>query len=268
MNERSGKGVRPTMTKLPQLVRLSSKPLFFLAIFSLWQASGCTASRQWSSMTTAPEQAWAPVSLSPMSAELEFDAIVDGQRLKLDGVWVSQGPDRFRLELRAPTGGVIFVVATNGNEITCYDARAQRFFFGEASPKSFDLLLPVAPLSLEAPEWLALLLGALIPPSDALYDQADDGSLRARFLQGHNEIRAIFDSEAYLERIRILGDEGIVEVTYGKRDSKGRSLETIIDGLDGTYRMRMRLRDLRETDSFPDKVFKIREPVGIEKIFL
>ena len=36
---------------------------------------------------------------------VEFDAIADGQRLKLDGVWVSEGPDRFRLScVRQPAG--------------------------------------------------------------------------------------------------------------------------------------------------------------------
>ena len=121
--------------------------------------SGCSTTRTWVPAMTLPFESLAPVSVSAMSAELEFDAIADGQRLKLDGVWVSEGPDRFRLELRAPTGGVVFSVATNGQEITCYDARAALFFQGEATPRSFDLLLPMAPLALEGRQWLALLLG-------------------------------------------------------------------------------------------------------------
>ena len=68
-----------------------------------------------------------------MSAELEFDAIADGQRLKLDGVWVSEGPDRFRLELRAPTGGVVFSVATNGRKLLV-TMRGQLFSFKAKRP--------------------------------------------------------------------------------------------------------------------------------------
>ena len=66
-------------------------------------------------------------------------------------------------------------MATNGQEITCYDARAALFFQGEAT-LSFDLLLPMAPLALEGRQWLALLLGAFHPPRDALYERADDRS--------------------------------------------------------------------------------------------
>ena len=229
---------------------------------------GCSTTRTWSPAMTLPFESLAPVSVSAMSAELEFDAIANGKRLKLDGVWVSEGPDRFRLELRAPTGGVVFSVATNGQEITCYDARAALFFQGEATPRSFDLLLPMAPLALEGTQWLALLLGAFHPPTDALYEQADDGSVRARFKQGANEVEALFGADTFLQTLRILGAEGAVEVTYGKRDADGRSLETLIEDSEGKHRMRMRLRDIRRVESFPDKVFKIRLPQGVEKIAL
>ena len=203
-----------------------------------------------------------------MSAELEFDALADGQRLKLDGVWVSQGPDRFRLELRAPTGGAVFAIDTDGEEITCYDARAGRFFVGAALPRSFDLLLPMAPMTLEASQWLKLLLGAMKPSDDAEYELADDGTFRAQFRQGQNEIRTTYDSRGYVETVEVLGGKGNVKVTYGKRDAQGRSLETLIDDANGDYRMRMRLRDIRESDGFRDKIFKIREPSGAEKISL
>lgn len=240
--------------------------LRFIALTVL--ISGCSTTRTWVPAITLPFESLAPVSVSAMSAELEFDAIADGQRLKLDGVWVSEGPDRFRLELRAPTGGVVFSVATNGQEITCYDARAALFFQGEATPRSFDLLLPMAPLALEGRQWLALLLGAFHPPRDALYERADDRSVRARFKQGANDVEALFGSDAFLQTLRILGAEGAVEVTYGKRDNDGRSLETLIEDSEGKHRMRMRLRDIRGAETFPDKVFKIRLPQGVEKIAL
>ena len=79
---------------------------------------------------------------------------------------------------------------------------------------------------------------------------------------------ALFDSNAFLQTLRILGAEGAVEVTYGKRDAEGRSLETLIEDSDGKHRMRMRLRDIRRAETFPDKVFKIRLPQGVEKIAL
>ena len=69
-----------------------------------------------------------------------------------------------------------------------------------------------------------------------------------------------------MQTLRILGAEGAVEVTYGKRDNDGRSLETLIEDSEGKHRMRMRLRDIRGAETFPDKVFKIRLPQGVEKL--
>ena len=132
-----------------------------------------------------------------MSAELEFDAIADGQRLKSsDGVWVSEGPDRFQVRVTCDQpGGVVFSVATNGQEITGYDARAALFCRqGEATPRSFDLLLPMAPLALEGTQWLALLGGAFHPPTDALMSRRMMMCGPA-FKQGSNEVEAIFGSD-------------------------------------------------------------------------
>ena len=89
-----------------------------------------------------------------------------------------------------------------------------------------------------------------------------------RFKQGANDVEALFGSDAFLQTLRILGAEGAVEVTYGKRDNDGRSLETLIEDSEGKHRMRMRLRDIRGAETFPDKVFKIRLPQGVEKIAL
>ena len=240
------------------------------ALFSFFvlHLIGCATTREWSSVVNQPQTPLAPVSVSPMSAELEFDALADGQRLKLDGVWVSQGPDRFRLELRSPTGGAIFAMATDGQQITCYDARANRFFVGAALPRSFDLLLPMAPMKLEASQWLELLMGAMKPPEQARYQLASDGGFRAEFSQGENEIRTTFDSRGYVETVEVLAEQGDVKVTYGKRDAQGRSLETLIEDANGAYRMRMRLRDIRESSGFRDKIFSVRQPSAAEKIAL
>ena len=78
----------------------------------------------------------------------------------------------------------------------------------------------------------------------------------------------LFGSDTFLQTLRILGAEGAVEVTYGKRDADGRSLETLIEDSEGKHRMRMRLRDIRRVETFPDKVFKIRLPQGVEQIAL
>jgi outer membrane lipoprotein-sorting protein len=229
--------------------------------------SGCSSSRQWSPLAGFPSGDLAPVRTSAMSAELEFDAIVEAQRLRLDGVWVSEGPDKFRLELRAPTGGVVFSIATNGEEITCYDARAGKYFFGRASPRGFDLLLPIAPLSLEGQQWLTLLLGGFMPPPDASFEQADDGSIRGRFIQGVTQVSATFDSDRYLREIRLgSGSPNEVVVSYGKRDIHGRSVETSIEDIGGHHRMRMKLRDIEEVSTFPSKVFRIKQPKSAEAI--
>ena len=70
-------------------------PLRLIVLAAL--IGGCSTTRTWSPAVTLPFESLAPVSVSAMSAELEFDAIADGQRLKLDGVWVSEGPDRFQI---------------------------------------------------------------------------------------------------------------------------------------------------------------------------
>ena len=78
-------------------------PLRLIVLAAL--IGGCSTTRTWSPAVTLPFESLAPVSVSAMSAELEFDAIADGQRLKLDGVWVSEGPDRFRLScVHQPVG--------------------------------------------------------------------------------------------------------------------------------------------------------------------
>ena len=89
--------------------------------------------------------------------------------------------------------------------------------------------------------------------------------MRARFKQGANEVEALFGADVFANASYSWGRGG-GEVTYGKRDADGRSLETLIEDSEGKHRMRMRLRDIRRVESFPDKVFKIRLPQGVEKM--
>ena len=268
MNQRLDGSVSLTMTAIfrPHWLRRNALAFIGSALLSAL-VTGCSSSRQWSPLAGQPNGHLAEVLTTAMSAELEFDAIVEAQRLRLDGVWISEGPDKFRLELRAPTGGVVFSIATNGAEITCYDARAGKYFVGLASARSFDLLLPIAPLSLEGRQWLTLLLGGFTPPPGASVEKANDGSIRSHFTQGASDVSALFGSEGYLDELRLSsGGTNEVLVSYGKRDKKGRSLETSIEDTSGNHRMRMRLRDVEDVSGFPSKLFKIKQPGSAEVI--
>lgn len=274
MNQIVAKCVLTTMKDLHEFEGQVVRPLSLLergigALLLVIALSACTSTLTWEPLAGPHSLELGDVSTAPMSAELEFDAIVDTERLRLDGVWVSEGPDRFRLELRAPTGGVIFAVATDGDEITCYDARAGKYFVGSANAKTFDLLLPVAPLSLTSEQWLSLLLGAFNPPKDATYERSGNGSLRARFRQGSNQVSAVFDPKGFLAELNIgHGEANHVTVGYSRRDGRGRSLQTLIEDSSGAHRMRMRLHDLREAEGFSKNVFRIKQPRNVETISL
>ena len=229
---------------------------------------GCTTTRTWVDISRSAMPSSAHISKEPFSAELEFDTFAEGERLKLDGVWASSRDNQFRIDLRAPTGGVVFSFATDGHRLSCYDARAGRYFEGAALPRSFDLLLPMAPLELDASQWLELLLGNLQIPDDSVFGRADDGTFRAVFRQGEHWVEALLDEDGLLSKVTIAPEAPKAVVSYGDRDLAGRSIETLIEDSEGRYRMRMRLRDIRVVEQFRDTVFRIRAPKGVERIAL
>ena len=266
LNQRRVLGVAWAMDMKVQIGSTWS-PVKALTLISVL-LSGCSASRNWVEISRSLMPPNPTITKSSFSAEMEFDTFVEGERLKLDGVWASSTENQFRIDLRSPTGGVVFSLATDGQRLTCYDARAARYFEGAALPRSFDLLLPMAPLNLEGSQWLNLLLGSLDIPVDSHFAQADDGMFRARFQQGAHVVEALVNASGILTQVTIDPDAPAAFVSYGSRDSSGRSTETLIEDPKGRYRMRMRLRDVREVEKFSDRVFQIKVPAGVERVGL
>src|SRR5689334_3956336 len=68
-----------------------------------------------------------------VSAEAKLDYIGPGGRLRGNVLYLTEVPERIRLDLFSPFGAVLSTLTSDGQRFSLLDPRAKRFFYGPAN---------------------------------------------------------------------------------------------------------------------------------------
>lgn len=86
-----------------------------------------------------------------------------GERQRLTGALLVQGPDSLRLEALSPFGQPYYLVVVHAGQLTAYDAAKNEALVG---PATAETIARVLGLPLEAGDLVAVLAGRVLQPKD------------------------------------------------------------------------------------------------------
>ena len=202
-------------------------------------------------------------------------------RVQVAGSLVVQQPDRLRLDLQGPHGGVVRALAVDGNDMTMLDVASDRFFYGPANAATIDDVLDVAPLGLPPSAWVCLLFGIVDIPDDAVMRYDDKrGVFVFRWLRAAMGTRVDVDARS-LRPVRVQICGGVSEVDGICADAARASEVVFLSRDAGSLPQVLRLQvpgrrveaevaltALRRDLDFPVATFRIAPPQGITPKYL
>lgn len=208
----------------------------------------------------------ARVQLRSYSAELQLNYFGEQGRVRTRATLVAQRPDRLRLDVRGPHGGVLRAVACNGTRIQRLDLSAKRFISGPANAQSLDAILGIAPLGLSPKAWLGLLFGEMPVPADASqnYD-AREGRFVLTWSKGGQTWRVwVHPRSARPTRAEVSRGGALRSVRVDARDGRGLPKKLHM-AVDDHSEVLVRLRDIRYAPELEADVFQIQPPAGVSR---
>jgi hypothetical protein len=180
----------------------------------------------------------------------------DGQRFVSSASLGMQRPDRLRLEVMGPHGGVIFALASDGARLQVLDARRNQRLEGPASAAQLDDWVHLQ-LGLRPAELAALLWGRFEAPDDA--DICQVGSqLRAHWPLGAGVAEATWDpaSGNLLTYVRRPGQQmPELRLALGQHTPEGVPRQ--LEGHLGEAVFKASLRELRCGGALPPGTFDL-----------
>lgn len=154
-------------------------------------------------------------------------------RTRLNLQVVLARPDRLRVTVLSPHGPPLWAMACDGAQITALDVGAQAYSRKPATPQGLAHYLAGLDLDLDAAAWVALFLGEMDVPEDAVGSTQADGGRNAwvwRWRAGQKDTVAVFDAATgqLLRANLTLGDgrEGTLKVQG--RNSVTRLPQTVL----------------------------------------
>ena len=138
-----------------------------------------------------------------------------GERQRLTGALLVQGPDSMRLEALSPFGQPYYLVVVHAGQLTVYDAAKNEALVGPATAETISRVLG---LPLEAGDLVAVLAGRAAPPSDLRVAELlpPDGAGPSLNLIGGAQRQRVWMNlgTGEVHRLEIGGGRATVTITY------------------------------------------------------
>ena len=208
-----------------------------------------------------------PATMLAVSGVLQTDTWKDGQRIKLDQLFVRSAEGNLRIDTLSPVGQPLSTLVYDGGRLLVFDQSAGVFYVGSATREVIRkfLLVDIEPAA------LSILLGGCLPftdgtPSRVSWDDTT-GRYNVSLKRKNQDIQIWYEGEHLVRRLDLkesdrvytllLGDyqsvEGMLRPTRMKFVEKAAGLDIALS-----------IRELRKLEQIGPETFMLEPPTGVE----
>lgn len=201
------------------------------------------------------------------SGILKTDTWRDGNRLKLEQMFIRSSAGALRVDTLSPIGQPLSTLVFDGGRLLIYDQVEPAFYMGSASRTVIQQFLMV---DIE-PNALSSLLGGCLPqfpgtPSEVTWDEAS-GRHRFSIKDDHRTVQIWYESGLKVRRVELMEPTRQYTLLMGDYEEVGQQVRpTRLKFIDQKTQIEvdLALKDLRTLETVPSQTFKLELPAGLE----
>ena len=201
------------------------------------------------------------------SGILKTDTWRDGNRLKLEQMFIRANTGALRIDTLSPIGQPLSTLVFDGGRLLIYDQTEPAFYMGSASRTVIQQFLMV---DIE-PNALSSLLGGCLPqfpgiPSEVTWDEAS-GRHSFSITDAHKAVRIWYESGLKVRRVELTEQTRQYTLLMGNYKKIGEQIRpTKLKFIDQKTQLEvdLDLKDLRTLENVSPQTFMLEPPAGLE----